>query len=96
MIYVKAKSDIHLPKELSYFKERGLISVIEMLYNKEEFVFLIINSKHFKDVDEKKILWSIIKSRRKPISNEMREELLKPYGFGENITMFPIDLTNWE
>ena len=96
MIYVKVKSDIHLPKELSYFKERGLISFVEMLFNKEEFVFLIINSKLFKDVEEKKTLWAIIKSHKKTIPLEMREELLKPYGFGENITMFPIELNDWE
>ena len=28
--------------------------------------------------------------------SEMEQELLKPYGFGANVTLFPIDVSKWE
>lgn len=96
MIYVKTKSDIPLPENLIHFKEKGLISVIEMLFNKENFIFLVINTSNFANAQEKRILWNLIKDKKKTIPTEMEQELLKPYGFGANVTLFPIDVSKWE
>lgn len=94
MIFVKEIKDlteIEIPKELMSFASNNLISFVEMLFQKEKFLFIRINSTAFEDINTKRTLWNLIRPHRKMLPNEMIDEMKQVYPKGEKYTLFPIE-----
>lgn len=95
MIFVKEIKDlteIKIPEELINFASNNLISFVEMLFQKEKFLFVRIHASAFEDINTKRVLWNLIRPHRKMLPNDMIEEMKQVYPKGEKYTLFPIEI----
>ena len=90
MIYVKKIVDLELlPSELHSFLETNCIEVIEMLFEKNKYQFILINSNAFSNKEQKIKLWNIIKPHKVSLPPNFVSELQNTYKNGNETLLFP-------
>lgn len=92
MVYVKIKPNIKIPNDLEPFTKKGLVQIISMIFNKKEYFFIVINADKFKDANEKRELWDLIRPHRNLLPAELLNELATPYAKENEKTLFPCNL----